>query len=82
MGYIFLFEDVNQPDNYFFSGGSRTGMGYDEQQYSLPRWKDISISRQGLFDDLYSRLPTQGWMFVRTVLVYQKLTPKKKKQLK
>ena len=24
---------VNQPDSYFFQGGSRTGMGYDEQQY-------------------------------------------------
>ena len=38
---------VNQPDNYFFQGGSRTGMGYDEQQYSLPRWRDLSISRMG-----------------------------------
>ena len=28
---------VNQPDSYFFEGGSRSGMGYDEQQYSLPR---------------------------------------------
>ena len=55
---------VNQPDNYFFQGGSRTGMGYDEQQYSLPRWRDLSISRAGMYDDLYSRLPTQGWMFV------------------
>ena len=29
---------VNQPDNFFFQGGSRTGMGYSENQYSLPRW--------------------------------------------
>ena len=43
---------VNQPDNYFFHGGSRTAMGYDEQQYSLPRWRDLSISRQGMYDDL------------------------------
>ena len=50
---------VNQPDDYFFQGGSRTGMGYDEQQYSLPRWRDLSVSRQGLFDDLYIHLPTQ-----------------------
>ena len=55
---------VNQPDDYFFQGGSRTGMGYDESQYSLPRWKDISISRMGMYDDLYIHLPTQGWMFV------------------
>ena len=23
---------INQPDNYFFQGGSKSGMGYDEQQ--------------------------------------------------
>lgn len=58
---------INQPDNFFFSGGSRTGMGYDESQYSLPRWEDLSISRAGLYDDLYQHLPTQGWMFVPLV---------------
>eukprot|EP01060_Flectonema_neradi_P038947 TRINITY_DN834_c3_g1_i1.p1 TRINITY_DN834_c3_g1~~TRINITY_DN834_c3_g1_i1.p1 ORF type:complete len:731 (+),score=110.09 TRINITY_DN834_c3_g1_i1:70-2262(+) len=55
---------INQPDNYFFQGGSKTGMGYDEQQYSLPRWRDLSISRMGMYDDLYLHLPTQGWMFL------------------
>eukprot|EP00947_MAST-08B_sp_MAST-8B-sp1_P002305 g2305.t1 len=55
---------VNQPDNFFFQGGSRTGMGYDENQYSLPRWHDLSISRMGMYDDLYTYLPTQGWMFL------------------
>jgi len=68
---------INQPDNYFYFGGSKTGrsidefmlsathyfyatknlkvillesyhwsfsgMGYSEQQFSLPRWWDISI---------------------------------------
>jgi hypothetical protein len=24
---------INQPDNYFFQGGSKTGMGYDEDQF-------------------------------------------------
>ena len=51
---------VNQPDDYFFQGGSRTGMGYDESQYSLPRWRDLSISRMGLYDDLYVHTPTQA----------------------
>jgi hypothetical protein len=55
---------LNQPDSYFYQGGSRTGMGYDEEQYSLPRWRQLTISRMGLFDDLYKYLPTQGWMFV------------------
>lgn len=36
----------------------------DEQQYSLPKWRDLSISRMGMYDDLYSKLPSQGWMFV------------------
>eukprot|EP01064_Diplonema_japonicum_P031465 TRINITY_DN563_c0_g1_i1.p1 TRINITY_DN563_c0_g1~~TRINITY_DN563_c0_g1_i1.p1 ORF type:complete len:723 (+),score=200.15 TRINITY_DN563_c0_g1_i1:56-2224(+) len=55
---------VNQPDNYFFQGGSRAVLGYDEQQFSLPRWRDLSVSRMGLYDDLYIHLPTQGWMFL------------------
>lgn len=55
---------INQPDNYFFQGGSKSGMGYDEQQYSLPRWRDLSVSRMGMYDDLYHFLPTQGWMFL------------------
>ena len=31
---------------------------------SLPRWEDISISRQSVFDDSYRLIPTAGWMFV------------------
>ena len=46
-----------------------TGMGYNEDQYSLPRWQDLSISRQGMYDDTFIRIPTQGWMFV-PLLVY------------
>jgi hypothetical protein len=36
---------INQPDYYFYQGGSKTGMGYSEEQYSLPRWMDLSVSR-------------------------------------
>lgn len=42
-------------------------MGYNENQYSLPRWEDLSVSRQGMFDDAFERTPTQGWMFVPLV---------------
>ena len=42
-------------------------MGYNEEQYSLPRWQDLSVSRQGMFDDLYHYIPTIGWMFVPLV---------------
>ena len=39
-------------------------MGYSEDQFSLPRWVDLSISRQGLFDDTMNRIPSEGWMFL------------------
>jgi len=37
---------------------------YSEVQYNLGRWEDLSVSRQGMFDDTYHYIPTQGWMFV------------------
>jgi len=55
---------INQPDNFFYQGGSKTGLGYNENQYSLPRWQDISVSRQSLFDRIYNFIPTAGWMFL------------------
>jgi hypothetical protein len=39
-------------------------MGYDENQYSLPRWQDLSVSRQGMFDDTFRYIPSVGWMFL------------------
>ena len=49
---------VNQPDNYFYQGGSKTGMGYDEEQYSLPRWQDLSVSRQTVYDNTFQKVVT------------------------
>ena len=49
------------PNEYVLSF---SGLGYKENQYSLPRWEDISISRQSVFDDSYRLIPTAGWMFV------------------
>ena len=45
-------------------------MGYNENQYSLPRWQDISISRQSVYDDTYRLIPTAGWMFVPLVVYH------------
>ena len=39
-------------------------MGYSENQFSLPRWTDLSVSRQGLFEDTFRYIPTVGWMFL------------------
>ena len=58
---------IHQPDNYFYAGGSKTAMGYNENQYSLPRWTDLSVSRAGYYVDTYTKLVTQGWMFVPLV---------------
>ena len=49
---------INQPDNYFYQGGSKTGMGYDEEQYSLPRWQDLSVSRQTVYDNTFQKVVT------------------------
>jgi len=61
---------IHQPDGYFYSGASKTGMGYDEMQYNLPRWQDLTVSRQGMYDDTYSKVLTQGWMFVPLVIYH------------
>lgn len=58
---------INSPDLYFHQGSNKDGMGYSEEQYNLPRWEDITISRQGMYDDTYHFIPTQGWMFVPLV---------------
>ena len=55
---------INQPDEYFFFGANKAAMGYNEGQFSLPRWTDLSISRQGMFDDTFRKIPTEGWMFL------------------
>jgi hypothetical protein len=38
---------IRQPDKYFFDGGNHAPLGYSEEQYSLPRWTDLTVSRQG-----------------------------------
>ena len=37
---------IRQPDTYYFDGGQHSPLGYSEQQYSLPRWTDLTVSRQ------------------------------------
>jgi hypothetical protein len=58
---------INQPDNFFFQGGQRTGLGYNEDQYSLPRWQDVTVSRMTVYDQTFTKIPTMGWMFVPLV---------------
>lgn len=58
---------INQPDAYFFQGANKAGMGYNEFQFTLPRWEDLTISRMSVYDATYRIVPTMGWMFVPLV---------------
>ncbi len=55
---------LNVPDWYFLSGSSKTGMGYRETNWSLPREHQELIERQNIFDGTRYKTPTMGWMFV------------------
>ena len=55
---------LNVPDWYFLQGSSKTGMGYRETNWSLPREQQVIHARQNLFDGTREKNPTMGWMFV------------------
>jgi hypothetical protein len=55
---------VNAPDYYFFTGTSKTGMGYREDNWSLPRAQQLIHGRQNIFDGTFEKTPSMGWMFV------------------
>ena len=55
---------LNVPDCYFLSGSSKTGMGYREVNWSLPRAYQEIIERQNIFDGTWEKTPSMGWMFV------------------
>ena len=58
---------LNVPDTYFFQGSNKTGMGYRETNWSLPREQQHVHARQNLFDGTWEKTPTMGWMFVPLV---------------
>lgn len=55
---------LNVPDWYFLNGSSKTGMGYRETNWSLPRAQQEIIERQNIADGTRAKLPSMGWMFV------------------
>jgi hypothetical protein len=55
---------LNVPDWYFLSGSNKTGMGYRETNWSLPREMQILLGRQNLYDGTWDKTPSMGWMFV------------------
>jgi len=55
---------LNVPDHYFLSGSTKTGMGYREDNWSLPREQQVLHTRQNIWDGTWQKLPSMGWMFV------------------
>lgn len=55
---------LNVPDHYFLSGSTKTGMGYREENWSLPRGQQVVHTRQNIWDGTWQKLPGMGWMFV------------------
>lgn len=58
---------LNVPDFYFLNGSNKTGMGYRESNWSLPRAEQVLHARQNLFDGTWEKTPSMGWMFVPLV---------------
>lgn len=55
---------LNVPDYYFLAGSNKTGMGYRETNWSLPRAQQVIHTRQNIFDGTWEKTPSMGWMFV------------------
>jgi hypothetical protein len=55
---------IHAPENYIYYGQSKGGMTYNENQFSLPRWEELELSRIDMYDSTYWTPVTGGWMFV------------------
>jgi hypothetical protein len=55
---------LNVPDWYLLTGSNKTGMGYRESNWSLPRDQQPIHARQNMYDGTWLKAPTMGWMFV------------------
>lgn len=55
---------LNIPDWYYLNGGNKSGMGYRETNWSLPRAEQEIIERQNIYDGTWEKTPSMGWMFV------------------
>ena len=58
---------LNIPDWYFMNGQNKTGMGYREANWSLPRKLQEIIERQNIYDGTWIKAPSMGWMMVPLV---------------
>lgn len=58
---------LNVPDHYYMAGSNKSGMGYRETNWSLPRAQQEIIERQNIYDGTWQKTPGMGWMFVPLV---------------
>ncbi len=54
---------MNVPDFYINSGTNKTGIGYREVNWSLPRERQLVLGRQNIYDGLWTRIPSMCWTF-------------------
>jgi hypothetical protein len=54
---------INAPDPYYFEGTHKDGMGYDEMQWSRPKWEWITQARQQIYDQTFLKIASSGYMF-------------------
>lgn len=55
---------MNIPDYYLHSGTNKTGIGYREVNWSLPRERQLVLGRSNIYDGLWNRIPSMCWTFV------------------
>lgn len=58
---------LNVPDWYFLAGSNKTGIGYRETNWSLPRDRQLVLGRQNIYDGTWEKTPSMGWTFVPLV---------------
>lgn len=55
---------MNVPDFYLNSGTNKTGIGYREVNWSLPRERQLVLGRSNIYDGLWKSIPSMCWTFV------------------
>lgn len=58
---------INVPDYYFLNGSTKTGIGYREVNWSLPRERQLIHGRQVNFNGTWDRPGAACWTFVPLV---------------
>jgi hypothetical protein len=52
------------PDYYYLSGSNQCGIGYRENNWSLPRREQLVHTRQNIFDGTWESIPSMRWSFI------------------